>query len=230
MSAASAERLVLAQTQGLKRFDGDLCIHGCGTTRFTSNLRCVDCAMRRKRELPRKKYPSPPRTDERRVREREMDLARRRRKGMMPKPPAISKEERLARKRAHNSRPDIKARRAAKVMEKYYADPSFRLAKRMSRAVRRSLKSKEAKRGRSWEDLVGYSVKELRAHLERQFLKKMGWHNIDKWQVDHILPVASFGPMVPGDDAFLACWALSNLRPLWKPDNHQKSAKRLHLI
>jgi len=32
------------------------------------------------------------------------------------------------------------------------------------------------------------------------------------------------------DDGFKAAWALTNLQPLWAPDNHKKKAKRLTLL
>lgn len=81
-----------------------------------------------------------------------------------------------------------------------------------------------------WADLVGYSTAELRPHLERQFPPGMGWSNIDRWHIDHIVPLAAFGPMSAGDPVFRAAWALTNLRPLWKRDNEAKGPKREHLL
>lgn len=149
----------------------------------------------------------------------------------VPKPPAprLTGEEKRARRLARNSRPEVKARRAALVLARYHADPAERLRVRMSKAVRRALSASKKQR-RPWTELVGYSVEELRVHLERQFLPGMNWANIELWQVDHVLPVAGFGPMSPGDDAFRACWALTNLRPLWKIDNLLKGSKREHLL
>jgi hypothetical protein len=98
----------------------------------------------------------------------------------------------------------------------------------MGQLVRNGLNG--TKDGRTWESLVGYSLRELLDHLERQFLRGMGWHNIDQWHVDHILPRAMFEYQAPDDEAFKACWALNNLRPLWSGENMSKGAKRLHLI
>jgi hypothetical protein len=79
-----------------------------------------------------------------------------------------------------------------------------------------------------------YTKAQLRSHLERQFLSGMTWENYgEAWHVDHILPQASFeiDPADPKNCAeFQACWALTNLRPLWKIANLSKSAKRTHLI
>jgi hypothetical protein len=40
----------------------------------------------------------------------------------------------------------------------------------------------------------------------------------------------SFKFETPEDPDFKACWALSNLRPLWSTDNIRKSDKRTHLL
>lgn len=79
-------------------------------------------------------------------------------------------------------------------------------------------------------DIVGYTLEELMAHLERQFLRGMGWDNFGKWHIDHIVPQSSFSIDGPEDPEITACWALTNLRPLWAFDNLSKQAKRTHLI
>ena len=107
--------------------------------------------------------------------------------------------------------------------------PAYRLQRRMSAAVRRCLRgNKEA--GSKWLDLVGYGAAELQAHIEKQFLPKMGWHNMPEWHVDHIVPLSSFQFTDADDPEFKAAWALTNLRPLWGLDNIRKQAKREHLL
>lgn len=103
-----------------------------------------------------------------------------------------------------------------------------RLHRRMSELIRRSLI--KGKCGRSWTSYVNYSVEELSRHLERQFLRGMSWANMGEWHIDHIVPLASFGQVSPGTDDFRACWALTNLRPLWAVDNIRKHARRTFLI
>jgi hypothetical protein len=98
----------------------------------------------------------------------------------------------------------------------------------MSQMVRNGLLG--AKRGRKWEALVGYSIEGLMQHLERQFLPGMTWDNVGSWHVDHILPRAMFSYTSETDEDFRACWALTNLRPLWSKENIEKGAKRLFLI
>lgn len=83
----------------------------------------------------------------------------------------------------------------------------------------RAIKSRQ-----NYEAKVGRSVR------ERQFLPGMGWHNSREWQVDHILPASSFKFSGMHCAEFKACWALSNLRPLWARDNLVKRAKLEYLI
>jgi hypothetical protein len=100
---------------------------------------------------------------------------------------------------------------------------SLRIARAIGCRLRHALKGGKA--GRSWREYVDYSLDELTAHLERQFLKGMSWDNYGDWHVDHIIPVASFTITGPNDPELRRAWALPNLRPLWAIDNLRKSAK-----
>lgn len=73
------------------------------------------------------------------------------------------------------------------------------------------------KAGRSWKDLVGYSADDLFKHLESKFTTGMTWENYGKdgWHIDHIIPKILFKYDSAEHPAFKACWALSNLQPLW---------------
>lgn len=108
------------------------------------------------------------------------------------------------------------------------ATPRGKLDHRMGQMVRRCLSG--GKGGRKWETLLGYSLDELIAHIERQFVRGMIWENISKWHIDHIVPQASFSYTSAEEPEFKACWALTNLRPLWAHENQSKSAKRLYLL
>ena len=109
------------------------------------------------------------------------------------------------------------------------ATPRDRLRSYIGAAISRSLK-RGGKQGKSWEACVGYSAGDLRAHLERQFSQGMSWDNYGKWHVDHIIPAASFSYDTADDPEFRACWALTNLRPLWATENIRKSDRRVLLI
>lgn len=99
-----------------------------------------------------------------------------------------------------------------------------RMSSRLYKAVRRG------KAGRSWCDVVDYSVAELMAHLERQFLRGMSWENMGEWHIDHIVPLASFSFDSLDDGEFKRAWALTNLRPLWARDNIRKGSRIQSLL
>lgn len=103
----------------------------------------------------------------------------------------------------------------------------WRVKNSVSSQIRDCLAGK--RKDRRTEELLGYSIDELRAHLERQFLKGMSWDNYGEWHIDHILPVSSFEIDGPDSPDFARCWAMTNLRPLWAMDNVRKNAKVLHL-
>lgn len=92
-----------------------------------------------------------------------------------------------------------------------------------SRSIRRSIKNKN---GATWESIVGYSISDLMAHLERQFTGWMSWSNYGPyWHIDHITPLRLFSY-----NGRRAAWALSNLRPLLSKENLKKGGNRTHLI
>ncbi len=102
----------------------------------------------------------------------------------------------------------------------------------VSAAIWRSLGDK--KNGRHWEDIVGYTVKELMSHLESRFELWMMWSNYGQskngertWSIDHIKPMSSFDFDSYDDAEFLKCWALENLRSLDHIENIKKSNKIL---
>lgn len=119
----------------------------------------------------------------------------------------------------------------AKARESHYrriTNPSFIVHKRVSARVGEWLGTKKG--GRKCFDLLGYSLDELKAHLERQFVRGMGWANMGEWHIDHIVPLASFTITGPDDPELRRAWALPNLRPLWAADNLRKHAKREVLL
>ncbi len=82
------------------------------------------------------------------------------------------------------------------------------------------------KGGRRWEDLVGYTVDQLKQHLERRFRVGMSWDNYGTyWEIDHHVPVVVFNYEHPEDIDFRLCWSLKNLQPLEKTKNRRKSSK-----
>jgi hypothetical protein len=75
--------------------------------------------------------------------------------------------------------------------------------------------------------LIGCTTKELRNHLEAQFIDDMSWDNYGYygWHIDHIIPCACFDLSDPEQQR--QCFHYTNLQPLWAEDNLRKSDKIL---
>lgn len=114
--------------------------------------------------------------------------------------------------------------------KRYKVDAVFTLSHRTKSLVRSTLAS--GKNGKRMTELLGFSMSDLRMHLERQFTDGMTWDRFmgGEIHIDHILPIKSFGAIHADSDEFRACWALSNLRPMWAEENLSKGSKVLNLI
>ena len=107
-------------------------------------------------------------------------------------------------------------------------DAGYKLNENISRAIYRSLKRNNGnKNGRHWETLVGFTVKQLKKHLEKLFAVGMTWDNYGKlgWEIDHRIPISVHNFMNPEHRDFRRCWSLSNLQPLWGKKNREKHNK-----
>jgi len=111
--------------------------------------------------------------------------------------------------------------------DKRRAKMGEKLCDAVRHGICRSLKGN--KNGRHWEDLVGYTLAELMAHLEERFTEGMSWDNYGngkgQWSVDHILPRTYFKFESNTDADFIRCWELGNLQPMWHIDNIKKRDK-----
>lgn len=100
-------------------------------------------------------------------------------------------------------------------------NPHFRLNENMGSAIARSLKG--IKSGHPWQEFVSYSLKDLMAHLEKQFNENMNWSNYGNyWAVDHVKPKSLFSYDSHLHPNFKECWDLKNLQPLEKIANIKK--------
>lgn len=138
------------------------------------------------------------------------------------------KEYRAANLDELNARRRPRARAA--FHERYGTDLEFTLKHRLRALLRVTLS--RGREGRRMQELLGYTVAELRAHLERQFTQGMDWQRFmaGEIHIDHILPVASF--KVTGMDCpeFKACWSLANLQPMWAAENCSKQHRVTTLV
>jgi len=116
----------------------------------------------------------------------------------------------------------VTCRRAA---QKVRSTLKGNLNSKMACAILRSLKTNKA--GRQWESLVGYTVGDLKTHLELLFTGSMTWKLFmqGKIHIDHVIPKSFFQYDKPEDQEFQYCWSLDNLQPLWAKDNQSKSNK-----
>jgi hypothetical protein len=123
---------------------------------------------------------------------------------------------------------------------RYRLDNEFNLKERMRRQITKHLKRdgiasviREAiKRGgesNAVHRALGYTIAELKKHIERQFIDGMTWDRFISGEIhiDHITPQAAFD--LQNDNEWRACWSLGNLRPLWGVDNLKKLDK-LHFL
>ena len=109
-------------------------------------------------------------------------------------------------------------------------NPSLRCQRIAYDLISRSLKFNNISKTDRTYKLLGYTNDDLRLYLESKFKDEYSWDTYgkgsNKWNVDHIIPVASFN-LVNEDESLnikelRKCNALSNLQPLWEEDNLKK--------
>lgn len=154
----------------------------------------------------------------------------------------VKNKERLIRKAAewNKNNPSKKAKCNRNWCKKHPDRMKF-FYRKYSKKIRATLKGRlnhimacsiwhaihDSKNGRGWEILVGYTLDDLKAHLEKQFRDGMNWKKFMKGKihVDHKIPISAFNFTKPEHIDFRRCWALSNLQPLWAKENIQKHNK-----
>jgi 5-methylcytosine-specific restriction endonuclease McrA len=120
--------------------------------------------------------------------------------------------------------PDERKRRLRAARNRWSSRPENAIVGNIRRMVRAQMTSASTTKGGATFGLLGYTPAELRAHIERTFEPGMTWANYGTaWEVDHILPRVLFDHADP--DQIRQCWALTNLRALWKPANRAKGAR-----
>ena len=94
---------------------------------------------------------------------------------------------------------------------------------RISGAINATIRGRCHKR--DWEKVVGYTVDELKRHLEKKFTEGMSWEKFvnGKIHIDHKIPKCIFNFTSVKDMDFKRCWALSNLQPMWAKENIKKA-------
>lgn len=119
----------------------------------------------------------------------------------------------------YKAHPEKKHKRTKEVsLRKYYAHA---VHQNIARLLRRSFSNNKSK---STFDTLGYSLCDLKAHLESLWQPGMTWENygLYGWHIDHVVPRAKLPFTSETDENFKRCWALTNLQPLWAKDNLRK--------
>ncbi|WP_299078947.1 hypothetical protein [uncultured Paraglaciecola sp.] len=109
---------------------------------------------------------------------------------------------------------------------KHKNDPNYIVYQRLKTCMNKHIKRKTD--SIKWSKYLKCTTQELIDHLEKQFLNGMDWGNKGLWHIDHIIPVSSFD--LTREEDIIACYRLSNLRPLWSGDNISKSNKIENLL
>jgi hypothetical protein len=128
----------------------------------------------------------------------------------------LPESERLARAKAN----------AVKQRQRRRLDPLAVMQARLSRLHRHALAQVAAIKTSPTFEQLGYTAADFVAHIERQFAQGMGWANMDRWQIDHIVPISEARTI----DDVVALNQLSNLRPMWSEENNRKKNKRVSLL
>lgn len=106
--------------------------------------------------------------------------------------------------------------------ERLKTDLNYRLHNYLSAALRKGIR----KNRRSMFDILGYSIDNLRQHLESLFQPGMSWQNYGTtWHIDHVIPKSWFRVETEdGIDEYelKVCWSLRNLQPLGAGENLRK--------
>jgi hypothetical protein len=141
-------------------------------------------------------------------------------------------EERREYDRSRPNKDERKAKINAYHKNRRQNDVQFRLTC-MLRSRLYNVLAGRTKAGSAVRDL-GCTPEELQVYLESQFHpnpitgEMMTWENSDKWEIDHIRPLALFD--LTDREQFLAACNFSNLQPLWKEEHIIKTTEDVRLI
>jgi len=109
--------------------------------------------------------------------------------------------------------------------KRWKTDLKFNLNYRIRKVLSDCLKGKEAKAGRAWQTLVGYTLNDLLKRLKLTMPLGYTWQDYlkGKLHIDHIIPIRAFIFKKPEDEEFKQCWSLHNLRLLPAKENISKN-------
>lgn len=104
---------------------------------------------------------------------------------------------------------------------------SQRLKNQIKARMHKSLKAQGGAKHSSTEKSLGCTPDQLKDWLQSQFKNGMNWNNQGTyWQVDHIVPIASFDITDPAQQKL--AFHYTNLQPLETKKNQLKGAKLIN--
>jgi len=115
----------------------------------------------------------------------------------------------------------IKEQIKEKYKELIKDDIGYKLMNNLAKRACKTLKAKGIFRDFTHSELIGCNKDELKLYLSSKFIDNMSFDNYGLWELDHILPIASFN--LENIDELKKCFNYKNLQPLWKKDNNEKS-------
>lgn len=103
--------------------------------------------------------------------------------------------------------------------------PVDKAIQNLRRRLHKVLNSKSFNKNNKFKYILGCSPEELKSYLEAKFQPGMSWdnHSFEGWHIDHIIPLSSANSE---EEVYKLCH-YTNLQPLWKLENLQKSNKIL---
>lgn len=110
---------------------------------------------------------------------------------------------------------------AAYNRNKYHTNLNYKLRCICRGIVRRMYLAINQPKNDTTNETLGYSPKQLKEHIEKQFKEGMTWDNYGDWHIDHIIPLASAKTLIEGK--YLS--RLENLQPLWAEENLSKGSR-----
>lgn len=103
--------------------------------------------------------------------------------------------------------------------EKRKKDLLYRINSNISRRIRKDLKRFNTTKKESTQNIVKYSMTELKMHIEKQFKPDMNWANMGTvWEIDHSTPVS----WATNESDLYNLWDISNLHPMFINENREK--------
>ena len=123
--------------------------------------------------------------------------------------------------------PDRRKLHVDKYNKKRLSTPLGRFESACRSRVYEAFKSKQLKKNKKTEELLGTTFDKALLHMESKFKEGMSWSNYGKgegkWVIDHIVPLS----LAEAEEEISSLCHFTNLQPLWEEENNHggKGAK-----